>query len=83
MKRSELDFARVLARRKELLFVALPHFPELAEFKDALPAFTDFATSARYDEVDEPSRDDAQEALQVVARLRATVHTLLPPPARP
>jgi HEPN domain-containing protein len=57
----------------ELLLLAVRAFPQLAEFEESLPGFTVYAVALRYDEMIQPDRLDAEEALSVVKRLNAVV----------
>jgi HEPN domain-containing protein len=53
---------------RDLLDLATTRFLALAGFYEALPLCSDF----------EPSREEAQAAMQVVEKLRAVVYSLLP-----
>jgi len=68
---------------KDLLDLAIPRFPALAEFRGSLPDYTDFAVAMRYDDSMYPTREETAEALETVLRLRAIVYALLPPEAHP
>ena len=68
---------------KDLLDLAIPRCPALAEFRGSLPDYTDFAVAMRYDDSMYPTREETEEALETVRRLRTIVHDLLPPEARP
>ena len=68
---------------EELLKLATPHYPSLQEFLYSLPDYTDFAVAMRYDDSMYPTREETEEALETVRRLRTIVHDLLPPEARP
>jgi HEPN domain-containing protein len=68
---------------RELVVLALPHFPQLGEFQGPLPDYTVFAVAGRYIESIEPGREETLAAFETVKRLRAVIHGLLPPEARP
>ena len=66
-----------------LLDILRDHFPGLEKFRETLPGFTRYAVEMRYDRSAYPSRAEAMEALVIVQELRAVIHKLLPPEARP
>ena len=68
---------------KGLLKLVVPVFPALAEFEDALPLYSEYATVLRYDELADPSDEETKAAFETVKRLRDIVHAMLPPEARP
>ena len=67
----------------QLLDVAEPEFPALAQFRQALPGFFPYAVRMRYDGALYPSRDEALTARDTVKDLRSVVYGLLPPEACP
>jgi HEPN domain-containing protein len=69
---------------RDLLVLAVTHFPVLEEFRAPLPKYTVFAVAYRYDDaVLAPEREEVLAAFETVNRLRTIAHSLLPPEARP
>ncbi len=65
----------------ELLLLCLQHAPALEKYKDTMPALTDFAVAARYDDSLLPDRSDAADDLATVESLRRDVYATFPPNA--
>ncbi len=57
----------------ELLWLAVPSYPQLARFAERLPGLTIYAITLRYDDMAPPDRQDAEEALALVRELREAV----------
>ncbi|MCX6638341.1 MAG: HEPN domain-containing protein [Acidobacteria bacterium] len=67
----------------ELLDLAVIRHPELGAFRRSRAGFGLYAVDIRYDEVSGITPDTLRDDLAVVGRLRAAIHALLPPEARP
>ena len=66
-----------------LLDLAEERAPELKAFREPLSGFGAYAVRLRYDADVTVSSEEADSALKTVSRLRAAIHALLPPEARP
>jgi HEPN domain-containing protein len=64
----------------DLLELAVPHYPALVEFADTIPEYTEFAVRLRYDDIPWMTREEVENALKEVERLR---EFLLPLAGRP
>ena len=68
---------------RELLLLAVDHFPSLEGYRDTLPSFTSFAVAMRYDESIEPDLEETKQAFQIVQELRKNLAHLLPSDSLP
>jgi HEPN domain-containing protein len=67
----------------ELLLLSVEYAPALEKYNDTLPALTDYAVAARYDDLLLPDREDAARNLEIVERLRHDVYATFPENAIP
>ena len=66
---------------RELMELALPHYPALAELADDIAEYTEFAVRLRYDDLPWVTREEAATALAQVEKLdRLLAHHLPEPP---
>jgi len=55
---------------RELLELAIPHYPWLEEFAGTIPEYTEFGVRLRYDDLPGVTREETQKALAEVEKLR-------------
>jgi len=58
---------------RNLLVLAVGHFPVLEKFRESLPRYTVYAVAMRYDATMSPAAEEVQEARDTVKCLRAPV----------
>jgi hypothetical protein len=55
---------------RELLMLAIPHYPMLQDFAGTIPEYTEFAVRLRYDDLPWLTGEETEKALAEVERLR-------------
>ena len=63
---------------RDLIELALPHYPMLRGFVDTVPEYTEYAVRLRYDDVPWVTKDEAVAAFQEARRLSDVLSPLLP-----
>jgi HEPN domain-containing protein len=63
---------------RDLLVLAVSHFPQLDRFRESLPQYSVYAVAMRYDATMWPSVEETREAYETVRQLREMAAGLLP-----
>jgi HEPN domain-containing protein len=63
---------------RDLLVLAVSHFPKLESFRESLPQYSVYAVAMRYDATMWPSVEETREAYETVRQLREMAASLLP-----
>ena len=62
---------------RELLSLAVQHFPQLEPYRDSVPEYTEFAVGLRYDDLPLLTEAEAVAAHKIVGKLVETVQRLV------
>jgi len=63
---------------RELMELAVPHYPVLEGFTATVPEYTEYAVRLRYDDLPWITRDEAERAFREVERMREALLPLVP-----